>query len=166
MNQPICGDEWITLWHNERQIVYVQMGDGAMAVPLTPEGDVLFITEPSPAYGERILGLPSGLVDTEELPVEAANRELQEEIGLKAGRLTLLGELNPMVKYVHCRISIFLARDFTPNKLQGDEDEHWHIEVERIPLRDFESFIASGRLTDSTAIAALYLARRYLADTV
>lgn len=162
MNQPLCGDEWISLWRNDRDIVYVQMDNGALIVPITADGNVLLITEPSPAYGQRILGLPSGVVEPDEAPEAAANRELQEEIGLKAGRLNWLGDLHPFFKYVHCRQSVFLARDLEPSQLEGDEGPDWIIEVERVPLDSFEQLIHTGRLQDAPTIAALYLARRYL----
>jgi hypothetical protein len=48
-----------------------------------------------------------------------------------------------------------------PSKLQGDEA--YEITVERVPLAQFEELIASGRLCDSSVIAALFLARNFLA---
>ncbi len=164
MNQQLCGDQWMSLWKNERDILYVSMDDAALIVPVSPQGEVLMITEPSPAYGGRMLGLPAGRVEAGETADIAANRELQEEIGLKAGHLTWLGDLFPFYKYMRCRQSVYLACDFSASRLPGDEDEHWVIEVERVPLRQFESLIATGRLQDSNTIAALYMARSYLAQ--
>jgi ADP-ribose diphosphatase len=162
MKQRLCGDQWISLWQNDQDIVYVQMDNGAQIVPITPEGDVLLITEPSPAYGQRILGLPSGMIEADEAPEAAANRELQEEIGFKAARLDWIGDLHPFFKYVHCRLSVFLARDLEVSKLDGDEGPDWIIEIERVPLDSFEHLIQTGRLHDAPTIAALYMARRYL----
>lgn len=162
MNQRLCGDGWISLWKNEREILYVEMDISAMVVPVTPEGNVLLITEPSPAYDNRILYLPCGSLEAGEAPASAANREMQEEIGLKAAQLTQIGELYPMVKYVRCRQHVFLAQDFEPSRLTGDEGPDWVIEVQPAPLDDFETLIAQGRLQDSTVIAALYMARSYL----
>jgi ADP-ribose diphosphatase len=162
MGQKLCGDQWISLYRNDQDITYVQMDDAALVVPLTADGQVLFITEPSPAYGERVLTLPAGNVETGETPAIAANRELQEEIGYRAARLDALGQLYPFVKYLRCCQHIFLARDLAPSRLQGDEGSDWIIEVEPTPLLHFERLIDTGRLRDSTAIAALYRARRYL----
>ena len=162
MNQKLCGDKWITLYKNEKDILYVEMGDSAMSVPVSPNGDVLLITEPSPAYGERVLSLPSGNIEPGESPVFAANRELQEEIGYRANRLSHIGDLYPFIKYVHCRMQIYLAQELTPSKLVGDEGPDWKIEIEPYPLNRFEELIAAGRLRDSTVIAALYMTRQVL----
>jgi len=164
MNQRICGDQWIGLYKNANGIVYIGMGDGdsVMTVPVTPNGDVLLITEPSPAYDERVLFLPSGNVESGETPAFAANRELQEEIGYRANQLNHLGDLHPFIKYVRCRMHIYLGRQLESSKLIGDEGPEGRIEVERHPLASFEDLIAAGRLRDSTAIAALFMARQAL----
>lgn len=162
MTQILGGDQWMTLCQNEQGILFTRMGDAALVVPLTTDGDVLLITEPSPAYGGLVLYLPCGNVEPGEVPADTANRELQEEIGYRAGRLDSLGQLHPSIKYVECRQHIYLGRDLTPSKLQGDEGADWPITVEAVSLARFEELIAAGRLCDSTVIAALYLARDFL----
>lgn len=139
---------------------HIEYRNKAQCVALTDTGMVIFIVEPSPAYGEDVLYLPGGGIEQGESPQEAANRELQEEIGYKALRLTPLGELRPWVKYLHHSAFLYLARELTPSKLHGDEIHN--ITTELVPLNDFERVIAAGRLHDSTVIAALYLARDYI----
>jgi hypothetical protein len=85
---------------------------------------------------------------------------LQEEIGYKAGQLDYLGTLNPAVRVADWEIQIFLGRDLTPSKLQGDES--YEMSLERIPLSQLEALIASKRLTDAMIIAALYMARSFI----
>jgi ADP-ribose diphosphatase len=138
----------------------VQAADEALIVPLTAEGEVLLSLEPSAAFDEPTLILPGGTVEASESPAEAANRELQEEIGYKAERMDFLGELRPFSKYLTVRSFVFLARDLIPSKLAGDED--YEVGIERVPLSDFESLIANGRLHDARVIAALYLARSFV----
>lgn len=137
---------------------FIHAKDGAMCVPLTDEGDVIFIVEHSPAFDMPVLYLPAGAIDPGESTDITANRELQEEIGYKAGRLDLLARVRPWIKYLQVEIALYLARDLTESKLEGDEDI---LRLERHPLKDFEHLIESGRLHDATVIAALYLARRY-----
>jgi hypothetical protein len=86
-------------------------------------------------------------------------------VGLHAGRLDYLGALRPFSKYFRQTSYVYLARDLAPIRLQGDEKHE--IGVERVPLegpQGFERRIAAGRLIDAQAIAALYLARGFLAD--
>ena len=161
MTKELYRDRWMVCYENDQGISYVVMHDGTLAVPVTESGEALLITEDSPAYDERLLSLPGGMIDPGEQPADTINRELQEEIGLKAGRLDFLMAVRPFSKYMHLQLHLYLARDLVPSRLQGDEQ--WAIEVEQVPLSSVESLMASGRLRDSNVILALYLARRFLA---
>jgi ADP compounds hydrolase len=140
---------------------FVRTGAEVLIVPLTEGGDIILSIEPAPAFsGEPTLILPGGEVEPNEPQAETANRELQEEIGYRAGRLDFLGELRPFSKYLTVRSFVFLARALIPSKLAGDED--YEVGVERVLLSDFESLIANGRLHDARVIAALYMAREFV----
>jgi ADP-ribose diphosphatase len=163
MDETICGDQWLALVerrHGNKDVYVIKANDEALIVPLTPEQDVIFTIEPSPALGHEVLILPGGEVAEGELSLETANRELQEEIGFRAGRLDFLAALHPWNKYLTATSHIYLARDLEPGQLAGDED--YAIRTMRVPLAGFESLIASGRLTDARVVAALYLAKRFL----
>jgi ADP-ribose diphosphatase len=141
---------------------YVICSDEVLMIPLTTEGDILFIREPAPAFGrEQPLLLPGGTVEENEAPEVTANRELQEEIGYRAAQLEQLAALRPWSKYLRVTSHIYLARDLTPAKLDGDEG--YEIGVEARPLATLDALIASGELRDARVIAALFLARDYLA---
>ena len=136
-------------------------GDEVLVVALTDEGDVVLAVEPSPAFGLAVRLLPGGQVEPEPLLADLANKELQEEVGFRAGRLDYLGELWPWAKYLAVRSHVFLARELAPSKLVGDEG--YEVGIERLPLTDLETWIAGGRLRDSRAIAGLFLARALFA---
>jgi 8-oxo-dGTP pyrophosphatase MutT (NUDIX family) len=87
-----------------------------------------------------------------------AARELQEEVGYRAGRLEFVGELRPFSKYLTTRSFVYLARDLVPSAI-ADRDENYEIGVERVPLARFEVEVAAGRLVDARVVAALFLAR-------
>lgn len=154
---------WIALYEGFRETVYVAASNGVMVVPFLPGGDVILIQEPT-GYGDGDLTLllPAGSIEPGEDPQASANRELQEEIGLAAARFDPLGRVQPWVKYLNSHIELYLARDLTPSRLQGDED--YEIVTENVPLDSFETLMASGRLRDSSVIAALFLARQRLAN--
>ena len=141
---------------------YVICADEVLMVPLTEQGDILFIREPAPAFGrEEPLLLPGGTVEEDEALAATVNRELQEEIGYQAAHIEELATLRPWSKYLRVTSHIFLARDLSPSKLDGDEG--YEILLEPRPLATLDALIQSGELRDARVIAALLLARDRLA---
>lgn len=134
--------------------------DTALIVPLLNNTTLLLTREYFYAIDRYQLSLPKGRIDEGESELQAANRELQEEIGFKSQNLVNLGELTMSPGYLTQKTHIFLARDLVRSKIPGDEEEE--IEVINYPFSDFEKLIDEGKLTEARVIAALYLARRYM----
>jgi len=154
-------NEWFALDVDERGESYIRpSSDEVLVVALSNAGEVLLAREPSAAFGEPVMLLPGGCIEPGEPHEITANRELQEEIGHRAGRLDLLGELRPWSRYLQLRSVIYLARELAPSRLEGDES--YEIGVERVALAQLEALIAAGHLRDARAIAALYMARTFL----
>ena len=161
--KKVCGDEWISLWQDDSGTYTVWMEDGVTIVPMTADNKVMLISEPSVAYdGMRSLLLPGGGLEHDEDPTECANRELQEEIKLKAERIDLLGAIHTSIKYVHVKLHIVLARDLVPSELEGDEPAGWIEQHEPIALDQIETLVAEGRLINAPTITALFLARNFI----
>lgn len=161
MTQTYFQDRWYRIYQSETvNTSVIAMRNAVMIVPVLDDGRVLLTVEYSPAFNERVLILSSGGIEAGEDPADTANRELQEETGFKAGRLDLLGKLHPFIKYLNQSLTIYLARDLQPSKLQGDEE--FEIGLEYTTLDSFESLIAEGRVKDCCVISALYLARAFL----
>ncbi|HEU5343665.1 MAG TPA: NUDIX domain-containing protein [Ktedonobacterales bacterium] len=143
--------------------VFVGTRNEVLVVALSEAGEVILTIEPSAAFGEQTLILPGGTEEPGEPHEVTADRELQEEVGLHAGRLDFLGALRPFSKYLRLISYVYLARDLSPRKLQGDEA--YEIAVERVALEGpdaFDRLIAEGRLVDARVLAALYLTRGFL----
>ena len=67
---------------------------------------------------------PGGVADAGEDPAAAAERELLEETGFKAGKMTHLGSVSPNAALFRNRFHIYLAEDLTPTGEQAlDDDE-------------------------------------------
>jgi ADP-ribose diphosphatase len=89
----------------------MEKADTALIVPLDPGNNVLFVREYFYAIDEYQLGLPKGRIDKGSDPVKTANKELQEEIGLRAGKLEKLKVLTMTPGYSTQRTHVFLAHD-------------------------------------------------------
>ena len=153
-------NRYFALGRDEHNNLYIRCPDEVMTIPIDENGDVLLAVEPAPAFGQDVWVFSGGTIEPGEPHEATANRELQEELGLAAGRLDYLGQLWPWSKYLTVRSDLYLARDLTESRLPGDEG--YEIGVARVPLATFERYITSGQLRDARIIAGLYLARSYL----
>ena len=134
--------------------------DTAMIVPVTKEGDVIFVTEYHAAVDSLMLSLPKGRIEPNEDPTEIANKELQEEIGYKAESIEKIATLTSIPGYISTRTHVFLARDLVESYLEGDEE--WDMPISMHPLKNFEALIDNKKLTEARIIASLYEAKRFL----
>ena len=130
-----------------------------IVVPMMNDNTVLLIREYGVGLERYELGLPKGRVEPGEQPLAAADRELQEEVGFGARRLTHLRTLSVAPGYMGHLTHAILAEDLYPQRREGDEPEP--IEVVPWPLADLGGLMACDDLTEARSIAALYLARDY-----
>ena len=144
----------------EREYDLVEHGDSITILPIDAENRVYFVRQHRIGAGGDLLELPAGVLDEGEIPVEAAQREIREEIGLAAGELLELGGFYLAPGYTDEFMTVFLARDLYHAPLDPDEDEF--LNVETIPLNEIYQRALSGEFIDGKSLAALLLARRIL----
>ena len=129
---------------------------GAVAIlPLTDEGEVVLERQFRYPFGDVLIEIPAGKLDSpEEDPRKAALRELREETGALAAELTYLGDFYGSPAINDERIRLYLARGLTFTEQETDDDEF--LEVFRMPLEALVSEIMAGNLPDGkTQVAAL-----------
>ena len=99
------------------------------------EGDyVYFIEEHRYECDTSVDKFPAGFVDDGEEPRDAAQRELQEEMGYKAGKLTLLERMTPRSTFDFPEY-VFLAENLIESSLPPDEGEEI-VEVKQLPMKE------------------------------
>lgn len=129
-------------------------------IPLIDD-KVVMIRQYRWALAETILELPAGTRDWDEDPLLCAQRELREETGYRAARLTPLGEIWPAPGFTNEILTFFLAQELSHDPLPGDFDED--ITLAPLPLRELQAMITSGELKDGKSIIGLERAIRFLA---
>lgn len=138
---------------------------GAVAVvPLEAnERHVLMIRQFRGAVGEAILELPAGKRDIpDEDPAICAGRELIEEVGREASRMTEIGHFYNSPGYADEATILYLAEGLRPVARDAHGVEEEHLTIERISLEDIEELMASGDLRDAKSIIGLFAARSFL----
>lgn len=130
---------------------------GAVVIaPVLPDGRLVLVRQWRHAAGEALLELPAGTLEPGEAPETTAHRELQEEAGYRAGRLTKLAEFWTAPGFCTELMHLYLAEDLTPSRLAGDDDEE--IEVETVLLAEAAAMALSGRIRDAKSICGILLA--------
>ena len=150
----------ILLPNGKRSVREISLHNGAAAIiPILPDGRVVMERQYRYAHGQVLLEIPAGKLDTpDESPIAGARRELLEETGITAGKITPLGEIITAPALLNEVVHLFLAEDLTVGKRKLDEGEF--LDVEYIPLDDLVNMVMKGEITDAkTQIAILKAAR-------
>ena len=127
---------------------------GASAVvPLKEDGTVVLIRQFRHAANGFIYEIPAGKLHPKEDPLDCAARELEEEIGYKAGRFELLSSIFTAPGFADEVIHIYLATGLTIGTQNLDQDEV--LEVVEMPLREAIAKIEDGTIRDAKTIVGL-----------
>lgn len=133
-----------------------------LVVPLLDDDTVLLIREYAAGVHRYELALPKGLIEPGEGVLDAANREMMEEVGYAARQLRHITSLTLAPGYFGHVTHVVCAQGLYEQRLAGDEPE----EIEVVPwrLRDLNELIAREDCTEARSIAALYMVRDLLRD--
>ena len=125
-------------------------------VPILPNGNLCLIRQYR--YGPRaeFIEIPAGKLDVGEDPLVCAKRELEEEVGYIAGKLTFLTNIHPAIGFSNEKMWVYLAEDLILSKQNLDQDEF--LELYPIPVKKAIDLIYEGKITDvKTVIGILWL---------
>jgi ADP-ribose pyrophosphatase len=143
----------------ELELDIVKHPGAAAIVPFISDTDVMLIRQYRHATRSTILEIPAGKIDPGESPSETAVRELEEEIGQRAGRIEELGWIWTTPGFADEKIHLYAGFDLESVDSRPEDDEI--IEAFRISLDEALDLIWSGELTDAkSAIALIHAARR------
>jgi len=133
--------------------------EAVMIVPIVDD-HIILIREYAVGTESYELGFSKGLIDPGETVDEAANRELKEEVGFGANKLTFLKKLSMAPSYFSSKMNILVAEDLYPESLPGDEPEP--LPQVRWPLAQLMSLLDEEDFNEARNVSALFLVREWL----
>ncbi|MCC6327226.1 MAG: NUDIX hydrolase [Acidobacteria bacterium] len=137
----------------KREIV-VHKGS-AVVIPVFPDGTVALVRQYRHAAGKYLLEICAGTLNAGEDPEIGARRELEEEIGVTAGKLEKLCEFYVSPGFLTEKMHLFLATDLTETAQNLGVDEI--LTVERYSLDNLLEMIRRGEIEDAKTIITILL---------
>ena len=134
-----------------REVVEHKSAVGMLAV--TDRKSVLLVRQYRYAVHEVTLEVCAGLVEKGEDPFQAAEREMQEELGVKAKNLHKIGDFYASPGFCTELFTLFAADGLEASSLPQDEDEN--VSVVELPFDEIPNMIKNGKIRDAKTFAAL-----------
>ena len=131
----------------------VEAPDWVNVIALTPEDQCVLVRQYRFGTERVALEIPGGMIDPDESPLLAAERELREETGYDAQRWTSLGRVAPNPGFQRNYLYTYLAEGCAcagPHALDAGED----IEVTLQPVSEIPKLIESGEIDHALVIVA------------
>ncbi|HWC50074.1 MAG TPA: NUDIX hydrolase [Nitrospira sp.] len=125
----------------------------AAVVPLKDNETVILIKQFRHAAGGFIYEIPAGKLHPGEDPRDCAVRELEEEIGYRAGNLTLLSSIFTAPGFTDEVIHIYRATELSRGRQNLDRDEV--LEVVEVSLQEAIEMMPAGKIRDAKTMVGL-----------
>ncbi|HEY9631917.1 MAG TPA: NUDIX hydrolase [Coleofasciculaceae cyanobacterium] len=114
------------------------------------------------ALGNESIEVVCGVLEEDEPPLEAAQREAREELGIKAEEWSELGFFDMDTSIVHCPIHLFLAHQLTFSQTNQEGTET--IEMLRMPFDEAVQMVMDSKITHGPSCVLILKARNVLAQ--
>jgi ADP-ribose pyrophosphatase len=168
-SRPVYSNPWVSVREdiaempNGKTTLYgvVECGDCVGVLPLSDDGRVVLVRQYRYVFGENHRWeMPTGGVKAGETLLQAAQRELREEVGYVAG------ELEPVLTYYTSKsimqeiAHLYVGRQLS--HVQAVPDETEFLEMELFPFDRVLRMVLESEIRDSMTVLAVLLAARQL----
>ena len=131
----------------------------AVIVPVTTENEVILVRQYRQAAEKFLLELPAGSVEDDETVEECAFREVEEEVGMKAGKMEQLTEFYVSPGFLAEKMYIFLATDLIQSQQNLDEDEN--LSIVKMSFEEAFKKIRSNEIEDAKTMLGLIFSGKH-----
>lgn len=135
------------------ELEVVRHPGAAAIVPLKDDHTVILIRQYRLAAGGYIYEIPAGKLHPGENPADCATRELEEEIGYRAGHLDKIATFFTAPGFTDEVMHLYVARDLARGTQALDSDEV--LEIVEMPLKKAMAHIRDGTIRDAKTIIGL-----------
>jgi 8-oxo-dGTP pyrophosphatase MutT (NUDIX family) len=166
--REIYRNPWLSVEHHdivhpggntgEHVAIVAQRPSGV--VVLNADDEFLFTRQPRFAAGRYLLEIVKGGASEEESPLEAAQRELGEELGFTAHSWEALGAVYELPSLMQDPVSLFFARNLKTIEKHPEETET--IDLIRLPRNEALALAISGEISDAVTCIAIFRADAHL----
>lgn len=125
------------------------------ALPVHADGRLVLVRQYRHPVAADVWELPAGRLDPGETPEQGALRELEEEVGLRAGRLERLATYFTTPGFCDEVMHLFRASDLTEVPARPEADER--IEARAVTLAQAREMLRSGELREGKTLVAVLL---------
>ncbi len=132
-----------------------------VVLPVFEDGRILLIRQYRYVAGQFLWELVAGRRDERENFVQGARRELEEETGYTAEKLTQIMDVFPSPGFLGENMVIFLAEGLKKGKARPEDDEK--ITPRIITLSEAEDWISTGKIRDAKTVAGILFYSTFLA---
>ena len=132
---------------------WVKHPGSVVVLPVFPDGRILLIRQYRYAAAQEMWELVAGHKEPHEDYETGAHRELQEESGYTAKKMTKLLEFFPSPGFLSEKMVVFLAEGLTKGKSRQEEDEK--IEQRIVTLARAEDWIRTGKIRDAKTVSGV-----------
>jgi ADP-ribose diphosphatase len=142
----------------EREVVHHP--GSAVIVPVFDDGTIGLVRQYRHPTVRYLLEAPAGSLESPERPEEGAARELEEELGVVAGRLEKLTEFWVSPGFLEEKMWVYLATELRETAQRLEDDEM--VEIVRVTFTRAFEMMADGEIEDAKTIIGIMMAARRL----
>lgn len=143
--------------YSKREII--EHPGGVAIIPVTEDNSLILVKQYRKAIEKFLYEIPAGKMEINEEPRETAIRELKEETGYLANKLSYKLEFHTSPGFCNEKIYLFLGEDLVKGEPNPETGEF--ITSEKFHIDDLIKMIDRGEIIDSKTIIGIYLARDY-----
>ncbi len=125
----------------------------AVILPLLAGGRILIERQYRPQIKRYIYELPAGRVDRGEKSLQTAVRELKEETGYTASRVSPMAVAYSSPGITNEKLHMFIATGLRKGKSHLDDNEY--LSVKTVTLKKAMQMVKKNQIVDAKTIAAL-----------